>query len=264
MSELIHQPIPIQTAQPARRRKRAVTTIIMLVLLALIVIVGIIFAADATVVRTIQLNAQATAVVHGIRTGQPAIEQEQVYRNIIRTPSTYTDTLDNASNFWQASESNGNSCTFKQNSYDVHIGTQQPYTECLEADSNYTNFLYQIHMKFVSNTWGGIIFRASAAFTSYIFSISPNGFYSFGGSLSYGHSATLAYGRSAAIHTGLNQDNTIAIIARGYNISLFVNGQFVDSVQDGTFTQGAIGVYAGTLIGTPADVTFSNVSVWTL
>ena len=74
----------------------------------------------------------------------------------------------------------------------------------------------------------------------------------------------LTYGHSTAIHNGLNQDNTLAVIARDYNISLFVNGQFVDSVQDDTFTQGAIGVYAGTLIGTPTDVTFSNVSVWTL
>lgn len=264
MSELIHQPVSIQSVQPARHRKRAVTTIIMLVLLALIVIVGIVFAADATVVRTIQLNAQATAIVHSIQTGQPAIEQEQAYQSIVRTPPTYTNPLTNANNFWHASESNGNSCTFKQNSYDVHIGTQQPYTECLEADSNYTNFLYQIHMKFVSNTWGGIIFRASDAYTSYVFAISPNGFYSCNGSISGANGIILAYGHNAAIHTGLNQDNTIAVVARGSNISLFVNGQLVDSVKDATFTQGAIGVSVGTLIGTPADVTFSNVSVWTL
>lgn len=267
MSELLNKSV---SPELPHHRKRSVIMTIILVLLALVIIVGIVFVTDATVVRTVQVNTQATAVVHSIQTGQLATEQEQIYQRTIRTKPTYTDSLSSADDFWQTGEDNGNSCTFtSQEAYDVHVGTQQPYSVCLNTSNQYTNFVYQVHMKFVSNTWAGLLFRASGSYSSYAFSISPNGLYSCTVSLASGNVFALVYGRSATIHTGFNQDNTVAVIARDYTISLFVNGQFVDSVQDATFTQGAIGVYAGILISSPvdmasSDVTFSNVSVWTL
>jgi|GEM_PF-2998951 hypothetical protein len=44
---------------------------------------------------------------------------------------------------------------------DLHVGTLQPYITCLDIGNRYTNFLYQIHMKFLGNTWAGIVFRAT-------------------------------------------------------------------------------------------------------
>jgi hypothetical protein len=54
------------------------------------------------------------------------------------------------------------------------------------------------------------------------------------------------------------------VITNDTGIALFINGQFIDSVQDSTLTQGMIGVSANTLIGKPTDVIFSDVKVWTL
>lgn len=147
---------------------------------------------------------------------------------------------------------------------DLHVGTLQPYITCLDIGNRYTNFLYQIHMKFLGNTWAGIVFRAADQNVNYLFSITPNGLYSLGVFPTETSSVVLAYGHSTAIHAGLNQDNTLAVIARDTGIALFINGQFVDSVQDNTLTQGAIGVYAGSLTGKPADVIFSGVKVWAL
>jgi len=78
------------------------------------------------------------------------------------------------------------------------------------------------------------------------------------------YGGVLAYGRSTAIRTGFNQDNTLAVITNDTGIALFINDQFVDSVQDSTLTQGMIGVSANTLIEKPFDVIFSDVKLWTL
>ena len=65
-----------------------------------------------------------------------------------------------------------------------------------------------------------------------------------------------------AWRTGLNQSNLLAIAANGDTISVYVNGQFVASVQDKTYSNGQIGIYA--YGDTGCDVAVSNVRVWKL
>ena len=67
-----------------------------------------------------------------------------------------------------------------------------------------------------------------------------------------------------AFHAGLNQPNTIAIVANGNSFDLYVNGQHVaGAVSDVNFTSshGMIGVYGE---GTDAttEVVYSDVKVW--
>lgn len=58
---------------------------------------------------------------------------------------------------------------------------------------------------------------------------------------------------------GLGQSNTIAVVANGSTIDLYVNSQKVDSVNDSTFSQGYVGVAAST----STEAVFSNAVVWT-
>jgi hypothetical protein len=73
----------------------------------------------------------------------------------------------------------------------------------------------------------------------------------------------LTTGLSPAIKTGLNQPNLLTVIARGSNISLYVNRRYIASVTDNNRSSGLIGVFAQN-DGNLTDVAFSHAQVWNL
>jgi len=74
---------------------------------------------------------------------------------------------------------------------------------------------------------------------------------------------TLTDGSAPAINTGLNQLNTIAVVANGSQLDLYVNNQKIDSVNDSTYSQGTIAMIANS-ISAPTEVSYSNLKVWAL
>jgi hypothetical protein len=71
-------------------------------------------------------------------------------------------------------------------------------------------------------------------------------------------------GSNGAIKKGLNQTNKIALETNGSTITAFVNGQFVDSVHDTTYTHGQLGIYGFAGTTTAMDVLVSNARAWKL
>jgi len=64
-----------------------------------------------------------------------------------------------------------------------------------------------------------------------------------------------------SINQGLNATNLIAVVARGSNITLYVNHQLVDSVTDTTYKAGVVGLIA-TDEGNSTEVVYRNARVW--
>ena len=62
---------------------------------------------------------------------------------------------------------------------------------------------------------------------------------------------------------GLNQPNLITLIARGSQLTVFVNKQYVDTVSDGLYKGGQIGLIAY-YKSSPTEVAFSNLQIWKL
>jgi hypothetical protein len=73
----------------------------------------------------------------------------------------------------------------------------------------------------------------------------------------------LAKGSSTFINKGPNVQNTLAIVASGSHIDLYVNKHNVASVKDTTFSQGQVGITA-LGVNNPTDVSFTNQKVWIL
>lgn len=67
---------------------------------------------------------------------------------------------------------------------------------------------------------------------------------------------------SSAIKTGLGQTNLLTVIARGSDIYLYINKQFVGYVKDSTSRAGTIGTFSSNVNG--VDVAFRNVQIWIL
>ena len=125
----------------------------------------------------------------------------------------------------------------------------------------FLNFALQVQMTIIRGPSGGLLFRSNLAGTFYAFSISTDGTY-FLERISPGSIAgkiqitPLARGSSPAINQGINQSNTLTVVAQGNTLYLYVNGQYVDSASDSTLTSGAIGVFT---LG--AEAAFSNLKV---
>ena len=112
-------------------------------------------------------------------------------------------------------------------------------------------------MTLVSGSTGGIVFRADRATTHlYYFTVDRNGGYLLKAYYDkVGHSSVIARGSGISFH----ETELIGVVAQGSTISLYVNRQLIQHVQDGTFMQGQVGVvvYQGEAI-------FGSAKVWVL
>jgi hypothetical protein len=160
-------------------------------------------------------------------------------------------------------------CGFTGQAYHVTSSTQKTIALCLNTNppfNNLRNFAFQIHMNILRGNGGGIVFRANANTSqNYLLKISPNGNYE----LDYYPDQTgttaqaLANDSSSALKTGLNQDNTICVIAQGNTMNFYFNGHYVITVQDGSLASGRIGVTADDNTNV-TEVAYTQAQVWIL
>src|SRR5437660_387294 len=66
---------------------------------------------------------------------------------------------------------------------------------------------------------------------------------------------------SPYIHAGLDQMNVIKVKVVGDRITMFLNNNSVDSIQDDAYSEGQIGLEAGNH-GNATDVKYTNLKVW--
>jgi len=109
----------------------------------------------------------------------------------------------------------------------------------------------------------GVVCQVSPDLGWYELDISNSGSYSI-----YAYDANndefteLVYGNSSSIKTG-HGTNTVTAVCSGNELSLYVNGDFVDGITDTTFnyTEGNVGVVVSSSSGLPVDVTLNSLTV---
>ena len=73
---------------------------------------------------------------------------------------------------------------------------------------------------------------------------------------------TLKDGSSPAIHQG-SEENVLAVVARGSQMDLYVNGREIDRIIDGSHTRGTLGLTAQD-IGHMTTATYRDARVWVI
>jgi serine/threonine protein kinase len=155
--------------------------------------------------------------------------------------------------------------------------------ECIEQQHTFTNFTYEVTMKFTAirqrYSGGGITFRSSSDGSQYYyFELFQSGYYTLqvcnaGDCTKTLDGYKLNKPAITAFNAGLGATNVLAVVANNNAFAIFVNKQQVVNVTDNTYTQGHIGVMAtgGNNQGlrtaptsTPTTAVFSNAKVWTL
>jgi hypothetical protein len=166
-------------------------------------------------------------------------------------------------------QGNGKSvCSFTGGTY--HITRSTPGTIICDpeaANLTLSNVVFEATLTVIQGDQAGLEVRVNQAKgDAYVVALSTDGSYAIDTETNLTTQQnplkTLRTGKNNIIKAGLNQPNVVAISASGNTITLYVNGEYVDSVQDTTYQNGQLGIYgygSNTL-----DVAISNVRVWKL
>lgn len=258
------QPEPVAPQAPRRNAAR-ITTIILSIMAALVVIGGCSLAAYVALPHTAELNAQATTVASNVQATQTRnavlTAPQYIYDQVTRQKPDFSDPLDGSNKTqW---DTNNTDCVFTGGAYHLRVSQSSTtgYTACFNTGSDYSNFIFQVQMTIINGDEAGIIFRAPNNSSGYVFSLQNKSLYTLSVSNSSG-AYLLLFKRSAAIHP--DQPNLLAVMAAGTKLSIFINKQYVASIDDNQISSGAIGFLAVDTLHTNLDIAFNNVQVWKL
>jgi hypothetical protein len=221
---------------------------------------------------TAQANAIATqAAINSGQATATAVAYQNLYTSSTRGAPAFNDPLSDNSrgNGWSEGTSpGGGGCQFSGGVYHATTPNNNFFESCDATAASFANFAYSVQMKIVQGDCGGMLFREADLNNGkfYYWRVCQDGSYSL---LLYinntgGTAKTLLTSSIPSFNTGRNQSNLLTVIAKGKTIYLYVNKQLVDSVIDGTYTQGPFGVTADSLGNWPTDVAYTNAEVWKL
>ena len=158
------------------------------------------------------------------------------------------------------------SCLFKDGGYVAFQPLTGYFHPCVAQKTDYTNFTYEVQMTIQQGDFGGIVFRAEDSIDShyYLFRIHTDGSYWLYRYVDRtgAHAVELVHGSVQLFNKGLGKQNRLAVVAQADQLSLYVNGRLISTLQDAGYTHGQIGVLAGSLYNGPAQALFQNVKVW--
>jgi|GEM_PF-3053810 len=145
-------------------------------------------------------------------------------------------------------------CTLSSDGFQVS-GTPDLYNVCFAQGKSYGNFAFQANMSISKGQGGGLSFRGDGQ-NQYNFFVNADGTYL----LSFGNANN---GNTLIPKTGsvfIQQSDTLAAIARGSDIYLYVNQHFLTHFSDTSAQIGEIGLLAAGA----STVVFNNLKIWQL
>ena len=167
---------------------------------------------------------------------------------------------------------NGTNCTFNGGTYHViEAQTNSDPNDYLACNPegpggqgyDFKNFALEVQMRILKGDAGGVFFRLSRVSngTFYYFRIGVEGTYQLQ-AWANGANKPKILSKGNLQNFDPSHNNTIAVVANGNSIDLYVNLQSVgNKVVDTTSSSGTIGL-ASSATSQPADVAFNNVRVW--
>jgi len=265
------------SAPPRRRRGGAA---VLLALLALLIVGGGLFGLISYTNHQSDIHATATATARAQSATHQALATAtgQARATATTIASTYpfsntlllSDPLTNDSHISQYGwDNDGTNCFFANGSYHAVSDQANYYYTCGAGRTSLNNFTFQVQMTIKQGgdgAEGGLIFRGIENNSQYyILFIDTQGNFSLDIAVNSkgANDRTLQQGQLTNFLSGLNQVNTLGIVATGNQISVYVNQKKEFQVNDSTYPAGQIGFLAS--YGTSkTDVIYNNAKAWLL
>ncbi len=140
----------------------------------------------------------------------------------------------------------------------------QEYSYWSLASETYRDFVVEvetIHLNGPDNNDYGIILRHQDDANFYSFEISSDGYYTFTKLVNDGLFDIIPWQESRAVKQN-SAHNILRIEAIGPNFTFYINDELVDAAIDSDFSQGDIGLVAGTYQEPGTYIAFDNLKVW--
>jgi type II secretory pathway pseudopilin PulG len=264
----VYQPAGGITTPPAGGKSSS-TGKIVLIVLAVLVILGGLGAAIGISARNNQIatnNARATATANT----KNATATAQTYATATAAASTYpfSATLKWGDPLSDNSHGHGwpmdNRCQFAADGYHAVNPQSNSYITCPAMKTSLSDFTYQVSMQITQGEVGGLTFRGddnNSRYYSFIFD--QSGAYVLFIYKNKGEKPTTLHEEGATSHFKANQKNELGVVARGSQITLYVNKQKLTTVHDSTFSSGQIGVIVYNF-GETVEAVFTDAKVWQL
>ena len=159
----------------------------------------------------------------------------------------------------------GGACQFSKGAFHVSQPVSGYYAQCVAAGA-FSNFAFEVQVTMIQGDCGGVIFREDGNGHFYVFFFCEDGGYREMKYVDYGGSdeTILCTGWNPAIHRGLGQQNTIAVVASGSTMTFYANKQQIAHVQDSSYTSGFLSLIADPGLRHPTEVAYRNARLWTL
>lgn len=209
-------------------------------------------------------NSTATAAAQATATATFLQQNADPYPPATGTISV-VDPLNGSitANWGNFSDQQGGACQYSGGAYHITESQTNRFQYCYKGTS-FSNFAFEVQMRIIKGDCGGLAFRINLNTNQmYRTEICQNGnfdLYSFDN----GKYTTLVSPQSSSqIHQGLGASNTLAIVANGTTITLFVNHTQLTSITDTHFSSGFLGLTASDYTNA-TEVAFTNARVWTL
>jgi serine/threonine protein kinase len=268
-----------------RRPRRSWTSMIVLALVALVIIVagieigysisqnnhgqsnqpqshpGLTQSAGTRVTPASQPSAQPSP--GATLTAQAQATVQAIYQQATAVTSSTPLLSDSLSSNTNGRWAENSACLFQNNTYNVLV-SQPGYLQPCSLNGSYTfgNCAIQVSVTLVRGSDAGFIFRVNGD-QFYDFEINDQGQYYFrrhDANAGANYMLLVPSTSSSAIGSGTNQ---LMVIANGSDFRLFVNGTFVNEVQDSTYTSGQFSLVAGTIqTASNAEASFSSLNVY--
>jgi hypothetical protein len=223
---------------------------------------------QATATTVAQNRAQATANAQATVQAKATASafQNVLVQSTHGTPTLATPlTFEDGPNWDIYPTQDGGGCAFTGNALHSSVFQANYYTPCIAHNTSYQNFALEIQLSFLKGDEGGVIIRSDTNGNNfYSFRIRRSDrTYAFVLTSDNGHATPLVNGNSTLIQTGINQLNTLSLVARDSTFYLYINHQYVGSISDDTFRTGSLGVIALDRKNA-TDIAFTNLRVWKL
>jgi eukaryotic-like serine/threonine-protein kinase len=216
--------------------------------------------AVATAVARATSFAQATAQAATIHNPYPPYTGNLVLNDPLKGNSQ--------GNNWDVSSTQiNNNCQFAGKAYqstnDYVSNNLNSGNACFAENTNFDNFTFQVQITLVKGLCGGIVFRGDSKANNFDrFVICSNNWFDFRQCSNGYCDVVFANGPSPAINAKLGTTNTLAVVAIGNVITMYVNGKQVVSANDSGFSQGQIGLVTSGYGGSLTVAMFRNAQVW--
>jgi eukaryotic-like serine/threonine-protein kinase len=157
----------------------------------------------------------------------------------------------------------GGTCIFENGAYHIiqNLGPDRAYSCDAGSKLQSSNFVYQVQMTVLQGTCGGIVFRySSITHYGYRLRMCSNGAVQLSNDSSTG--TNVLFDRvTLAIHRGLNQSNTLAVVAKAHGVEVYINDKLINRAVIAISDVNMFALFSF-YANEPTEVAFRNVKIW--